>query len=133
MKCGLVSSRSEYFITCNSYNEDHRFAGVVYAHRNEDIVNNGPGTQAKMVVPTAQDCARRQWRIPEIKKRKLDSISETDDLSSSMDRKKIQYRKLAGFMGMGALEFSKWLLSATPMQREKVLKDYKNREKIPNG
>ncbi|XP_022149686.1 switch 2 [Momordica charantia] len=107
--------------------------GVVYAHRNEDIVNNGPGTQAKMVVPTAQDCARRQWRIPEIKKRKLDSISETDDLSSSMDRKKIQYRKLAGFMGMGALEFSKWLLSATPMQREKVLKDYKNREKIPNG
>ncbi|XP_038901191.1 switch 2 [Benincasa hispida] len=108
--------------------------GIVYAHRNEDIVNSGLGTQAKMAVPIAQDCALRQPHVPEKKKRKLDNISERDDFSSSMDRKKIQYRMLARFVGLGELEFSKWLLSATPMQREKVLIDYKKRkEKITNG
>ncbi|CAK9314757.1 unnamed protein product [Citrullus colocynthis] len=108
--------------------------GVVYAHRNEDIINSGPGTQATITMPIAQDCALRQPHVPEIKKRKLDNISQRDDLSSSMDRKKIQYRRLAGFVGMSELEFSKWLLSATPMQREKVLTGYKKRkEKIPNG
>lgn len=91
-------------------------------------MNSGPGTQAKMALPVAQDCTPKQPHVPEIKKRKL------DDLSSSMDRKKIQYRILAEFVGMGELEFSKWLLSATPMQRQKVLKDYRRRkEKIPNG
>ncbi|XP_023533039.1 switch 2 isoform X2 [Cucurbita pepo subsp. pepo] len=109
--------------------------GVVYAHRNEDIVNYGPGTQEKMALPTTQDCALGQPRVPEIKKRKLDNIGEKDDgFSSTMDWKKVQYRKLAGFKGMGELEFSKWLLCATPLQREKVLEDYKKRkEKIPNG
>lgn len=108
--------------------------GIVYAHRNEDIVNSGPGTQAKMAMPTDQDCALRQPDVPEIKKRKLDNTSEKDDSSSSMHWKKTQYRMLAGFMRMGELEFSKWLLSATPSQREKVLKNYKRRkEKIPNG
>lgn len=106
----------------------------MYAHRNEDIVNSGPGTQAKMAMPTDQDCALRQPDVPEIKKRKLDNTSEKDDSSTSMHWKKTQYRVLAGFMRMGELEFSKWLLSATPSQREKVLKNYKRRkEKIPNG
>lgn len=114
--------------------EDNCFVGIVYAHRNEDIVNSGPETQVKMALPVAQNCTPRQPHIPGIKKRKLDDISERDDLSSSMDRKKIQYRILAEFVGMGELEFSKWLLSANPMQRQKVLEDYRRRkEKIPNG
>ncbi|KAA0062035.1 hypothetical protein IC582_026126 [Cucumis melo] len=108
--------------------------GIVYAHRNEDIVNSGPETQVKMALPVDQNCTPRQPHVPGIKKRKLDDISERDDLSSSMDRKKIQYRILAEFVGMGELEFSKWLLSANPMQRQKVLEDYRRRkEKIPNG
>lgn len=50
----------------------------------------------------------------------------------SNDRKKSKYRLLAQFMGMGELEFSKWLLSATPSNRERVLRDYKKRkEKKP--
>ena len=53
---------------------------------------------------------------------------------SSKDRKRIQFGHLARFVGMGEVEFSKWLLSATPLEREKVLRDYKKRkEKKPNG
>jgi len=36
-------------------------------------------------------------------------------------------------MGMEEFAFSKWLLSATPLEREKVLLDYKKKKKMPNG
>lgn len=35
------------------------------------------------------------------------------------------YSLLAQFIGMSELEFSKWLLSASPSEREKLLADYK--------
>lgn len=40
-------------------------------------------------------------------------------------QKKSQYSLLAKYMGMKEVEFSKWLLSAAPAEREKVLRDYK--------
>lgn len=52
----------------------------------------------------------------------------------SKDWKKIQYSLLAQFMGMGEVEFSKWVLSATTSERENALRDYKKRkEKMPDG
>jgi len=49
------------------------------------------------------------------------------------DRKRTQYKLLAQSMGMEEFAFSKWLLSATPLEREKVLLDYKKKKKMPNG
>lgn len=48
-------------------------------------------------------------------------------------RKKSQYSLLAEFMGMEEVEFSKWLLSASPAEREKVLGEYKRskKDKLP--
>ncbi|XP_052207251.1 switch 2 [Diospyros lotus] len=108
--------------------------GIVYAHRNEDIVNNGPGTQGKEEAGIALDNDTKQACFPGKGRRKLDAIGGKENASSAKLRKKSQYSLLAQFTNMGDVEFSRWLLSATPAQREKVLQDYKKRkEKRPDG
>ncbi|KAH7576956.1 hypothetical protein JRO89_XS01G0182600 [Xanthoceras sorbifolium] len=104
--------------------------GIVYAHRNEDVVNNEPQIEEKIEASILQDDSSRQPHIPlKNKKRKLDGTNSKDKISSSKDWKKIEYNLLAQFIGMGVIEFSKWVLSATPFEREKVLQDYKKRKK----
>jgi hypothetical protein len=49
------------------------------------------------------------------------------------ERKRAQFSLLAESMGMGELEFSKWLLSATPEERKKVLIDSKKKKKKTKG
>jgi DNA excision repair protein ERCC-6-like 2 len=49
------------------------------------------------------------------------------------ERKRAQFSLLAESMGMGELAFSKWLLSATSVEREKVLIDYKKKKKKLKG
>ncbi|TXG55126.1 hypothetical protein EZV62_020382 [Acer yangbiense] len=107
--------------------------GIVYAHRNEDIINNQPGIQEKIEASIPWDDSSSQPHIPSKKKRKTDGANSKDELSSSKDWKKTEYKLLAQFMGTGVIEFSKWVLSATPLEREKVLQDYKKRKKIPNS
>lgn len=98
--------------------------GILYAHRNEDIVNSRPGIQQKIIVLTGDNNPRidtnASW------KRKTDW--EENDVSTR-DGKKIQYGRLAQFKGMGVVEFSKWVLSATPSDRESLLRNYKRRKK----
>lgn len=104
--------------------------GIVYAHRNEDIVNAGPGIQGKLDISIPQNDSY----MPAARRSKPDGISEKENVPSIKDRKRSQYSLIARFTGMGEFEFSKWLLSATPLEREKVLRDYKKRkEKLPNG
>lgn len=98
--------------------------GILYAHRNEDIVNSRPGIQQKIIVLTGDNNPRidtnASW------KRKTDG---EENVVSTRDRKKIQYGRLAQFKGMGVVEFSKWVLSATPSDRESLLRNYKRRKK----
>ncbi|TYJ05220.1 hypothetical protein E1A91_A12G150300v1 [Gossypium mustelinum] len=98
--------------------------GILYAHRNEDIVNSSAGIQQKIIVLTGDNNPRidtnASW------KRKTDW--EENDVSTR-DGKKIQYGRLAQFKGMGVVEFSKWVLSATPSDRESLLRNYKRRKK----
>lgn len=98
--------------------------GILYAHRNEDIVNSRPGIQQKIIVLTGDNNPRidtnASW------KRKTDG---EENVVSTRDRKKIQYGRLAQFKGMGVVEFSKWVLSATPSNRESLLRNYKRRKK----
>ncbi|XP_062152558.1 switch 2 isoform X2 [Alnus glutinosa] len=109
--------------------------GIVYAHRNEDVVNVGAGIQGKMDLSSnPQNDRLNQPCIPMARRSKAECGSERENISSIKDKKRRQYSLLAQFVGVGELEFSKWLLSATPLEREKVLRDFKKRkEKVPNG
>ncbi|PRQ49961.1 putative DNA helicase chromatin remodeling SNF2 family [Rosa chinensis] len=103
--------------------------GIVYAHRNEDIVNNRPGLQGTMerVIPCNDSLKQPPTGVARRKRR--EGTGGKENVSVSMDRKRIQFSLLAKFMGMGEIEFSKWVVSAPPLEREKVIQDYKERNK----
>ncbi|KAI4333950.1 hypothetical protein L6164_018698 [Bauhinia variegata] len=107
--------------------------GIVYAHRNEDIVNFGPGTQGKIDTSISRSDSLTGPCIPKHRKNKPNFVVEKQKVPLIDERKRIQYKLLARHMGMGELEFSKWLLTVTPSDREKVLEDYKKRKKTPNS
>nr|XP_027061530.1 switch 2-like isoform X1 [Coffea arabica] len=112
--------------------------GIVYAHRNEDIVNYGPWIQGDKELDTNLKGTVQHSLLLVARRRKSEAVAGSkntiENAASSKMRKKSQYSLLAQFMGMEEVEFSKWLLSANPEEREKVLRDYKRRkDKIPNG
>jgi DNA excision repair protein ERCC-6-like 2 len=45
----------------------------------------------------------------------------------SLEQKRKEFSRVASFMGMDDLEFSKWLLAASPVQRSEVLQQYKRK------
>ncbi|QCD87728.1 DNA excision repair protein ERCC-6 [Vigna unguiculata] len=110
--------------------QDLEDLGIVYTHRNEDIVNFGPGIQGKInaSIPSNDSLVKPNISLDHQRKRPEKSKVRLID-----DRKRTQYKLLAQSMGMEELAFSKWLLSATPLEREKVLLDYKKKKKMPNG
>ncbi|KAJ7981486.1 Switch 2 [Quillaja saponaria] len=103
--------------------------GVVYAHRNEDIVNLGCGSQRRVDISMPKSNSQGQPHATVVSRKKSDCVVGKENVSSIDNRKRTQYSLLARSMGMGELQFSKWLLSATPLEREKVLQDYKKRKK----
>ncbi|KAL3509339.1 hypothetical protein ACH5RR_028740 [Cinchona calisaya] len=110
--------------------------GIVYVHRNEDVVNIGSGTQGKKELNMH---LKDTVCVPVIRRKAAAAAAvggknTVENAASSKIRKKSQYSLLAQFMGMEEVEFSKWLLSATPEERDKVLRDNKRRtDKIPDG
>ncbi|KAK6919597.1 Helicase, C-terminal [Dillenia turbinata] len=107
--------------------------GIVYAHRNEDIVNIGPGMQGKNEGCMPQNSNTRNLPISEVR-RKKSAAAGKENVTIITDHKRAQYSLLARFKGMQEIEFSKWILSASPLEREQVLRDYKRRkEKLRNG
>lgn len=110
------------------------YVGIVYAHRNEDVVNSRPGIQEKKHATTRSNDGLSEPSISSAHRRKKpDCVTKKQKLPLIDERKRTQYSLLAQFMGMGELAFSKWLLSASPLEREKVLVDYKKKKKIPHG
>ncbi|KAL6955927.1 Swi5 complex subunit Swi2 [Sarracenia purpurea var. burkii] len=106
--------------------------GIMYAHRNEDVVNSGPGTLWQKELGMPRNDGLDQPHVPIVRK-KSDRVCGKEN-TSSKSTKKGQYTLLAQFMNMGEMEFSEWLLSASPADRERVLRDYKRRkEKTPAG
>ncbi|GAB4824915.1 Swi5 complex subunit Swi2 [Ancistrocladus abbreviatus] len=89
--------------------------GILYSHRNEDIVNNGPGIQENK-------------DITAVKRRKT-FAGENENVSRCRERKKRQFGLVAKFMAMGEIELSRWVLAATPEDLEEVLRDYKKHGK----
>ncbi|KAG9153877.1 hypothetical protein Leryth_005983 [Lithospermum erythrorhizon] len=103
--------------------------GILYAHRNEDIVNYKPRIQENREGSMEHDDVLQQPPTLATWKRKSDVMnsrkSAVNSTCSKM-QKKNQYRLLSQFKGMGELEFSRWVLSATPAARQKVLEEFKS-------
>ncbi|XP_019414033.1 PREDICTED: switch 2 [Lupinus angustifolius] len=136
--CSLVSESETRLCTqpvrAATSNPELEDLGIVYAHRNEDVVNFGPGTQEKIDTGISSGDSLSMPNISSIPQRKKpDCVPKKQKVTLIDERKRTQYRYIAQFMGMGELAFSKWLLSATPLEREKVLLDYKKKKKILNG
>ncbi|KAJ4977054.1 hypothetical protein NE237_002160 [Protea cynaroides] len=110
--------------------------GIVYTHRNEDIVNFGPGLQDRKDIRMLKNESIEQKCNPKSGKR---NCNETQNVgkreeASLKKQKKVQFSLLAQFVGMGEVGFSKWLLSASLSEREQVLQNYKkHKEKLNNG
>jgi len=66
-------------------------------------------------------------------RKKPDYVPKKQKIPLIDERKRAQFSLLAESMGMGELAFSKWLLSATPVERENVLIDYKKKKKRLKG
>ncbi|KAI3939632.1 hypothetical protein MKX01_038587 [Papaver californicum] len=108
--------------------------GIVYTHRNEDVVNYRPEVQAKKDMTVAEPDSTQHQRVTSSVKRHSYSSSDLSKRELSLSKKKSQYSRLAQFMGMSDIKFSRWLLSVSSSEREKVLRDYKKeKEKIQNG
>ncbi|GMH11071.1 hypothetical protein Nepgr_012912 [Nepenthes gracilis] len=97
--------------------------GVVYAHRYEDIVNFGPGIQVDKEMSESLNSNLSKPPAPAVKRSRLHT-DEKENASSSRERKKQQFSILAQSMDMGDAEFSRWVLSATPEELAKVLREY---------
>ncbi|WJX44844.1 Swi5 complex subunit Swi2, variant 2 [Trifolium repens] len=109
--------------------------GIVYAHRNEDIVNSRPAIQGQFSTsstPSSDDLCRPSISVVH-QKEKPDCVPKNVKVTLIDERKRAQFSLLAESMGMGELAFSKWLLSATPEERKKVLIDYKKKKKKTKG
>ncbi|XP_031481063.1 switch 2 isoform X1 [Nymphaea colorata] len=98
-------------------------AGIMYAHRNEDIVNMKECHQAR----DADDCTNDKIKSCNInpRKRPVDVCLPLVHKGTNSEEKKAEYCRLAQFMGMEVVEFSKWLLSISISERKSLLLDYK--------
>ncbi|XP_023751613.1 switch 2 [Lactuca sativa] len=106
--------------------------GIVYAHRNEDIISHGRGCNVIQEVDTSTQIPILP-PVPKNKKKPITiTVTHSDNENGKASRKMKQYRLVARFMGMEVVEFSKWVLSASVSERERVLRDFKRRkEKMP--
>ncbi|KMT02398.1 hypothetical protein BVRB_9g205110 isoform A [Beta vulgaris subsp. vulgaris] len=101
--------------------------GILYSHRNEHIVNSGTGTSLVKTDGVSPFNDLKEPHIHPIEAKDLGSGSQKK--SSPRENKKRQFSLIAQFMGMTEIEFSRWVISAAPFDREEVLRDYKRRRK----
>ncbi|CAK8577032.1 unnamed protein product [Lathyrus sativus] len=109
--------------------------GIVYAHRNEDVVNSRPGTQGQLSTsdPPSSDSLSKSNISLVHQREKPDCVPKKQKIPLIEERKLAEFSLLAESMGMEELAFSKWLLSATPVEREKVLINYNKKKKKLKG
>jgi hypothetical protein len=110
--------------------------GIVYAHRNEDVVNSRTNEREKgatdeTVQSSLEELHSKKNETKHTVMEKSYSLEEKRKVarSYSLEQKRKEFSCIASFMGMDDLEFSKWLLSASPLQRSEVLQNYKRKKK----
>lgn len=115
MKCSMAAIETE--------NQELLHFGIVYAHRNEDIVN--------MRTNERNNCARDECAqsLSEGRQSKKEIKHMDKAKSYSVDQKRKEFSRIASCMGMNDLAFGKWLLSVSPLQRHEVLENYRKKKK----
>uniref|UniRef100_A0ACD5W6U0 Uncharacterized protein n=1 Tax=Avena sativa TaxID=4498 RepID=A0ACD5W6U0_AVESA len=104
--------------------------GIVYAHRNEDVVNMKTQEHNEKDDSTIEECVqilseglRSKKRIKPMGRAKFCSVE---------DQKRKEFSRVASSVGMNDLEFSRWLLSISPLQRQQVLDSHTKKISIPS-
>uniref|UniRef100_A0A0A9HH10 Uncharacterized protein n=1 Tax=Arundo donax TaxID=35708 RepID=A0A0A9HH10_ARUDO len=120
---GTQDNRKSSTATTDTDDQNLVDLGIVYAHRNEDVVNMRTNGRNNCAIDEAVQ--RSSEELPS-KQEKKHTITAK---SYSVDQKRKEFSNVASFMGMNDLEFSKWLLSASPLQRSEVLQNYKRKKK----
>lgn len=123
--------------TATTHTDDQKLVdfGIVYAHRNEDVVNmRTDGREKGGADETVQGSLEELLSKNETKHTAMEKSYSSEEKrkvarSHSLEQKKKEFSCIASFMGMDDLEFSKWLLSASPHQRSEVLQDYRRKKK----
>lgn len=103
----------------------------MYAHRNEDIINGGRAATSTSSQRFNVECdSNENLEYADQKKKKRKGGSEEEGICfSKRERKREKYKMLAEFKGMEIMEFSRWVLSASPFVREKLLQEFSDRVK----
>ncbi|KAJ4782677.1 DNA repair/recombination protein [Rhynchospora pubera] len=107
---------------CASDQASLKNLGIVYAHRNEDVVNMGI---TKTHVFTSADTSKKV----DASCNAVTKSNKSRQPAGREDRKRKEFSCVASFMGMRELEFSKWVLSASPLERHECLENYKKKRK----
>jgi hypothetical protein len=97
----------------------------VYAHRNEDVVNMRTREDNENNDDTAEECVQSLSEGLQSKKQMKPTVREK--FCSTEEQKRKEFSRVASSMGMNDLEFSKWLLSVSPLQRQQVLDNHRNK------
>lgn len=105
----------------------------MYAHRNEDIINGGrtaTSTSSQRFNGEGDSNENLECADHKKKKKRKGGSEEEEGMSfSKRERKREKYKMLAEFKGMEIMEFSRWVLSASPFVREKLLQEFSDRVK----
>ena len=125
------------------------FSGVVYAHRNEDVVNYMSKAKYDGVSPNSKQKSEQQMVCLEEENSSrviFDGLEEENPcvkndhakLKAGLDKvgkgkplsKEDQFASLASFKGMDKTRFSRWLLSASEAEKQELLFNFKQRKKV---
>ncbi|CAN6292907.1 unnamed protein product [Urochloa humidicola] len=140
---GSQENKKSSTATTDSDNQKFDDFGIVYAHRNEDVVNMGRNGRDKdgtdEIVESSSEELQNKHETKHAVKVKSSTLEQKRKVAKSYppeqkksyppEQKRKEFSRIASFMGMDDLEFSKWLLAASPMQRSEVLQKYKVEKK----
>jgi hypothetical protein len=129
------------------------FAGVVYAHRNEEVVNYMSNAKNSDGAPPRADRKSENRKaselhlsivennaqvvsgdLKEVKERTKKPATNMKADQSKGDKGKLmnkvdQFASLANFKDMDKTQFSRWLLSASETEKQELLFNFKQRKK----
>jgi len=104
--------------------------GIVYAHRNEDVVNIRTQEHNEKDDGTREECV--EILSEGLKSKKHKESTGRAKFCSVEDQKWKEFSRVASSVGMNDLEFSRWLLSISPLQRQQVLDSHTKKISFPS-
>lgn len=101
----------------------------MYAHRNEDVVNMKMGGNRGGISTHEDDTSKTFPTKAADRSHERKHVKLRGGEPSLAHQKRREFSRIARYMNMGELEFSKWLLSAPYLERMEMLQNYKKKNK----